>query len=132
MRVGTIRLARRLRQEGAGGLGPSLGAALVSVVEHGPLPPSALAEREGVSRPSCTRMVARLEAHGLLAREDDPADGRSCLLRATPAGVAHLDAVRSRKDAALARWIAALDEDDRAALDRAATVIERLLLEARA
>jgi DNA-binding MarR family transcriptional regulator len=34
-----------------------------------------------------SRLIARLEARGLVERADDPQDGRACRIRLTPAGV---------------------------------------------
>lgn len=127
LRLVITRTARRLRQEASGGFGPSIGAALATIDRFGPLTPSEVASREGIQRPSATRIIARLEEAGLIARERDPADGRSCHVVATAAGSAHLREVRSRKDAYLAHRIADLDDADRRTLDRAAVILERLL-----
>lgn len=120
-------MARRLRTEAGAGLGPSLGAALATVGQHGPLTPSEIADREGIRRPSATRIVARLEEEGFVSRTPDPDDGRSFRVEITEAGVAHILEVRSRKDAFLAQRIAALPPEDREVLDRAADLLERLL-----
>jgi len=109
------------------GFSPSQGAMLATIDLHGPLTPSELALRERVQRPTVTRMLARLEADGIVERAADPADGRSFLVSLTPAGRELLMEVRTRKDAYLARRLRELDDDDRAALDRAATVLEHLL-----
>ncbi|EHN11884.1 Transcriptional regulator MarR family [Patulibacter medicamentivorans] len=127
LRITIARAARRLRQESGGDLGPTLGAALATVERFGPITPSQLAERERIRRPSATRIVAKLEQHGYLERHADPADGRSCLVRATDAGVAHLAEVRSRRTAFLARRLDGLGADDRETLERAATILEQLL-----
>ena len=127
LRLSITRAARRLRTEASGGLGPSLGAALATVERWGPLTPSELADREGIRRPSATRLVARLEEEGLVAREPDPTDGRSFRVSLTPEGAAHIQEVRSRKDAFLARRLEALSPEDRATLDRASDLLERLL-----
>jgi DNA-binding MarR family transcriptional regulator len=129
LRLVITRTARRLRTEASAGLGPSLGAALATVERFGPLTPSELAEREGIRRPSATRLVARLEEEGLLAREPDPADGRSFRVSLTARGAEHIADVRSRKDAFLAQRLEALGLEDRATLDRAADLLEALLLE---
>jgi DNA-binding MarR family transcriptional regulator len=131
VRLAVTRTARRLRQEAGGGMGPSLAAALGTICRHGPLTPSELAERERIKRPTATRLVARLEADGLVARTADPADGRSSLLAATPAGHALLDELRTRKDAFLAQRLRRLDAEDRATLARAAALLEGLLEDAR-
>ena len=62
-----------------------------------------------------------------MARSDDPADRRSSLLSATPDGRALLERARSRKNAYLAERLDDLPAADRAALARAADVLERLL-----
>ena len=127
LRLVITRTARRLRTEASAGLGPSLGAALATIERFGPLTPSEVADREGIQRPSATRLVARLEEEGLVVRQRDPHDGRSFRVAATEAGAAHLAEVRSRKDAFLAERIAVLDPEERAVLDRAADLLERLL-----
>ena len=127
LRLAVTRTARRLRQEASAGLSPSQGAMLATIERHGPLTPSELAERERVQRPTVTRMLARLEAEGIVQRAADPADGRSFLVSLTPAGRELLHEVRNRKDAYLAARLRELDEEERAALDRAATVLEHLL-----
>jgi DNA-binding MarR family transcriptional regulator len=129
LRLGITRTARRLRQEAGGALSPSQSAALATVERHGPLTPSELAVRERVQRPTATRMLARLEGAGLVARAGDPGDGRSFLVSVTPAGRAMLAAQRTRKDAYLARRLETLDDAERATLSRAAELLERLFVE---
>src|SRR3954471_17353991 len=84
------RLARRMRQEAGGELSPTQSSALGTIDCHGPLTPSELAVRERIQRPTATRVLARLEEAGLIARTADPADRRSSLVSATPAGSALL------------------------------------------
>ena len=123
------RTSRRLRQEGGAELSPTLTAALATVERHGPLTPSELAARERVRRPTVTRVVARLEADGLVARTAAPADGRSTLVAVTAEGRELLHQMRTRKDAYLARRLEALGAHERAVLERAAAILERMLEE---
>ena len=132
LRLAITRTSRRLRQEAGPGLSPSLTAALATVDRHGPLTPSELAKRERVQRPTATRLVARLEELELLQRAADPLDRRSSLLSVTPEGSALLKQMRERKTAYLAHRIEGLDHEERAALDRAAAILERLLEDDRA
>ena len=88
--------------------------------------------RERVQRPTATRLVARLEELGVLQRAADPTDRRSSLLSVTPEGHALMEQMRGRKTAYLAHRIEKLDPDERAALDRAAAILERLLEDDRA
>jgi DNA-binding MarR family transcriptional regulator len=124
------RLGRRLRQEAGGELSPSQAAALTTVAAYGPLTPSEVAQRERIQRPTATRVLARLEEAGLLERAGDPADRRSSLISATAEGRALLAAQRDRKDAFLARRLDRLTPDELATLERAATLLERILEEA--
>jgi DNA-binding MarR family transcriptional regulator len=124
LRFGITRTARRLRQEAGGSLSPSQTAALATIERHGPLTPSELAAREQVQRPTVTRVLARLEEAGLVERTGDPADRRSTLVTVTREGRALLAAQRNRKDAYLAKRLAALPPEDRATLARAAALLE--------
>ena len=130
LRLVIARTARRLRQEAAEELSPSQGAALATIDCHGPLTPSELAVRERIQRPTATRVIARLEEMGLVDRTQDPVDRRSFVVALTPAGRNLLERVRTRKNAYLARRLRDLDADERATLDRAAAILERVLEEA--
>jgi DNA-binding MarR family transcriptional regulator len=132
LRLAVVRTARRLRQEanaaeGAGGLSPTLNAALATISNHGPLTPSELAERERVRRPTATRIVAGLVELGLVTRTPDPSDGRGFLVAPTPKGSALLKRLRGRKNVYLARRMRDLDPEDVATLERASEILERLL-----
>lgn len=132
LRLAIVRTARRLRQEaagaeGGGSLSPSLTAALATVENHGPLTPSELAKRERIQRPTATRIVANLEADGLIGRTADPTDRRACLLSTTGEGRALLKRLRGRKNAYIAKRLKNLDTDERATLERAAAILERML-----
>ncbi len=122
-----IHLLRRLRREDrAGGLsGPRL-SALSVIVAAGPIPLGDLAAAEQVRAPTMTRLVAALEAAGLVTREADPTDGRVTRVRATARGRTLLAAGRARRVAALTREVAALGPEERTALATAAAVMERL------
>jgi DNA-binding MarR family transcriptional regulator len=129
LRLAIARTARRLRQEAGEDLSPSQTTALATIDRHGPLTPSELAARERIQRPTVTRVIARLEERGLVQRTRDPQDGRSSLVALAPAGRELLARGRTRKDAYLARRLRELDAEERAALERAAAILERLLEE---
>jgi DNA-binding MarR family transcriptional regulator len=127
--VAVTRTARRLRQQADSSLSPTLQAALGTVVAHGPLTPSELAERERVQRPTATKLIARLEADGLVQRAGVPGDGRSTLISITAAGTDLIAEIRTRKDAFLAQRLRKLPASDRETLARAAALLEELLAE---
>jgi DNA-binding MarR family transcriptional regulator len=127
LRLAIARTARRLRQETAAELSPSLAAALATIEAHGPLTPSELADRERVQRPTATRIVGRLSDAGLVDRTSDPSDGRVSLVSATPRGRQLLGRLRKRKNAYLAKRLSDLDSEDLATLERAAEILEGVL-----
>ena len=129
LRLAIARTARRLRQEAGEELSPSQTTALATIDRHGPLTPIELAVRERIQRPTVTRIVARLEERGLVQRARDPQDGRSSLVALTSEGRDLLARGRTRKDAYLARRLRELDAQERATLQRAAAILERLLEE---
>ena len=112
LRVAITRLQRQLRQQTVGDLTLSQWSALVTVEMHGPMRIGDLAEREGVSAPTATRLVASLEERGLLSRETDSTDRRSSYVSVTPAGVEQLDWARKVRTAKLAQRLSTLDDTD--------------------
>ena len=68
------------------GVSPTQGQILAMVAGEGPLRPSAIAERLGVTAPTVSDAVRALVDKGLAARERDPADARATLLAVTAAG----------------------------------------------
>jgi DNA-binding MarR family transcriptional regulator len=71
------------------GQGQGLTASLVLAhLDEGPARISVLAAAGGVSQPSMTELVGRLEREGLVTRFSDPADGRATLVAITPSGSA--------------------------------------------
>ncbi len=127
LRLAVVRTARRLRQEAGGELGPATSAALATIERQGPLSPSELAEREGVKRPTATRILGKLEKAGLVTRIRDPQDGRSSILSVTPEGRALLRKIRARKTAYLAKQLQDLEPDDLRALERSVELLEGML-----
>jgi DNA-binding MarR family transcriptional regulator len=126
LRLSATRLARRLRQETGSGLTPSQLSALATVERHGTVTLGFLAECERVAPPTVTKVVAKLEADGLLERRTDGQDRRIARVTTTEAGDALLTESRRRKDAWLASRILELDDDERARLAAALGVLERL------
>lgn len=123
LRLSATRLARILRQQAELGLSPSQITALATIAREGPLTLGALAATEHVTPPSVTKVVERLEEHGLIERRADPDDGRRVVVAATAAGRDLLAAGRARKDAILAQRVALLDAEQ---LDRLAAALDVL------
>ena len=78
----------------------------------------------GLSHSGGVRIVKRLEAEGLVAREPDPADRRAIRLHLTADGEREARRLLAARQAALAPLLAGLGERESAALER---LLERLL-----
>jgi DNA-binding MarR family transcriptional regulator len=127
VRLAVMRLARQLRKQRTDqSLTQSQTSALAVLDRLGPLTPGALAEQENVTPPTMTKLVAGLEARGLVTTAPHPSDGRQKLLTVTPAAHAMLEADRSARDAWLARRMATLSAAEVATLRAATAVLEKL------
>ena len=122
-----LHLLRRLRlEDDVLGVSPPRLSALSVVVYAGPLAIGALAAAEGVAAPTMTRLVDGLEHDGFVRRRRDPADARGVLVEATPAGKRILTRGRAKRVQTLAAGLAALSDDELAAIGRGAELIERV------
>ena len=127
LRLSVMRLARRMRAQRAETmLTLSQLAALATLDRHGPLTPGELAAHEKISPPSMTRLLAVLEAEGLVVRTAHPTDRRQVTLSVSPAGLDLLKEDRRRRDVWLAQRLQDLDPDELAVLQRAAGILDRL------
>ena len=123
-----IHLLRRLRLEDqASGLSPARASALSVLVFGGPRTLGELAVAEGVRPPTMSRLVAALEAEGLVARAGDPADRRVARLRSTARGKRLLARGRERRIGRLVALLAGLDARAVKVLGEAADRIEEVL-----
>jgi DNA-binding MarR family transcriptional regulator len=127
LRLVVTRLARQLRQRAVVGLTPSQISALATIDRTGPVTLGELAALERVQPPSVTVVVTRLEEQGLVVRRHDPRDRRVSRVETTKDGRKLLARSRSRKDADLDRRLRSLTDDERATLDAAAIILERLV-----
>ncbi len=80
-----------------------------------------------MQRPTATRILAGLDAAGLIVREPDPSDGRVTRVRITPAARTLLRRLRGRKTAYLARRMRRLTPEELVTLEQAAAILERLV-----
>jgi DNA-binding MarR family transcriptional regulator len=127
VRLAVMRLARQLRKQRTDeSLTHSQTSALAVLDRLGPLTPGALAEQESVQPPTMTKLLAGLEARGLVVSGPHPTDGRQKLVAVTPAAHAMLEANRSARDNWLAARIAQLSPAEVRTLRAASEVLEKL------
>ncbi|MEU7585726.1 MarR family transcriptional regulator [Micromonospora sp. NPDC049230] len=127
LRDAITRLNRRVRQaRPVGDLTVTQVSALTSLRLAGAMTPRELADVERVQPPTMTKIVGKLEDRGLVRRTPHPTDGRQVILAATEGGHAVLDQFERARDEWLAHRLAALDEDERETLRRAAEILQQL------
>lgn len=130
IRIGVMRLARRLRHErGDNDMSLTQLATLGTLRRRGPQTIGELASAERVKPPSMTRTVNCLEELGLVTRQAHESDGRQVVVGLTPKAEAVLREDRRRRDAWLKDHLADLDEAERTLLLRAALLLDRLAAE---
>jgi DNA-binding MarR family transcriptional regulator len=126
LRLVVSRLHRRIRLA-SNDVPPLQLSSLVSIEQHGPLRLGELAQREAVTAPTMTRVLAALDERGLIVRTPDPDDARSTRVSLSPAGVRALADVRTRRTALLDARLARLTPLERAALVAAMPALEALI-----
>lgn len=127
LRIGVMRLARRLRSErSSDDLTLNQLAVLGSLHRLGELTVGELAKLERVKPPSMTRTVNCLADAGLVLRKSHETDGRQVVVQLTSEAEQLLEADRRRRDAWLARQLVELEPDEREQLRRALAVLDKL------
>lgn len=127
LRAAVLRLARRLRSQRVDEtLSPTEMSVLGTLARCGSATPGELARKEHVQPPSMTRIVAMLEAKGLVRREPHPDDRRQVVVSPTEQAAAMLAESRLKRNAWLAQLAEGLSEKELAVLRQAAPVLEKL------
>lgn len=100
----------------------SAGFVMNRLHREGPTRLTTLAAKEGVSQPSMTQLIQRLERRGLVAKVADPGDGRAALIGVTEEGLALMEQRAAARRERLGRLLETLDDEERDALTLAARV----------
>lgn len=123
-------LVRYVRRSAvAGGLSTAASSTLARLGREGPLRLTELARSEGVSQPSMTQLVTRLERDGLVRRAADRSDGRGVLVEVTDAGRALSRTRRAERATALDGLVAELTGPEQEAVRRALPALARVIQE---
>lgn len=127
LRSAVMRLSRRLRHQRVDeSLSATEMSVLATLTRCGSATPGELARKEHVQPPSMTRIVAMLEAKGLVRRDPHPDDRRQVVVRQTEQAEAMLVESRRKRSAWLAQLTERLTDEERAVLREAAPVLEKL------
>ncbi|WP_377644727.1 MarR family winged helix-turn-helix transcriptional regulator [Oryzobacter terrae] len=128
LRIACLRISRRVRFESDSTVAPHQYSVLVRL-EESPRTPKELAAIEKVSAPSMSRTVNGLVERGLVARADDPTDGRQVILSLTAEGRATIKETRRRRHQWFAARLETLTDAERALLVEATALLERVAAE---
>ena len=109
------------------GLSASAAFALNRVRREGPMRLTTLAAKEGVSQPSMTQLIQRLERQDLVARLADPDDGRATLIGITARGEALLEERTRIRRERLAALLSTLSAEEVCTLQLSARVASPIL-----
>jgi DNA-binding MarR family transcriptional regulator len=116
------------------GLGASAGFVLNRLNRGGPSRLTVLAAQEGLSQPSMTQLIQRLERQDLVTRLADPDDGRVALVAITEAGQALLQSRTRARRERLTSLLDTLSAEDQLALwlsaEVALPIIRRMIANA--
>lgn len=114
----------RIAAQDAGNDAPAAQWRVLSLLEQaGPQRVGSLAVAARTTQPGMTRLIGGLERDGLVLRSPDPDDSRATVVDITPHGGETLAAWRTEFRETLAPRFDDVDDDDWAALTRAAEIL---------
>lgn len=125
LRLACMRISRRVRYESTDDLAPHQFSVLCRL-EDASRTPRELADIEKVSAPSMTRTAGGLVELGLVARADDPDDGRQVILSLTDEGRTLLRDVRRQRAEWMAVRVKTLSPEEQDVLRRASAILARV------
>lgn len=126
-RIAIARISKGVdRQVDAGELTRTQMSVLSTVARLGPLAAGELAQHEGLNPTMLSRVVGKLEAHGLLTRSPGTDDKRVTLLAVTPAGRTLHQRLRRDRTRLFTRTLTEIGPDHAADLLTALPALEAL------
>jgi DNA-binding MarR family transcriptional regulator len=130
LRIAVMRFSRRLRSQRVDtSVTLTQLSAMSTLKRRGAMSAGELAAHERVQPPSMTRVVAALEAVGLVSRTPHPTDGRQVVIALTPAAHELLEAEARAREAWLSGRLQRLTPQEREVLREAAHIMEELAAE---
>ena len=126
LRVAIVRIQRQLRARTGSDITPSQSSALARIEQDGPLRVGALAELEGTTAATMSRVVDSLADRSLIERVPDPLDGRASLVQLSAAGGALVHELRARYTEALRHALSELTPAEHRVIRDTIPVLARL------
>jgi DNA-binding MarR family transcriptional regulator len=127
LRPSLLRLTRTIRNQRVDtSVSLTLLTALFNLQINGPMTPGELATSERVQPPSMTKILAGLEAKGLIRRDKHPTDGRQMIVSVTADGTALLNRERRARQAWLALALEQLTPTEQQLLRDVQPVLDKI------
>jgi len=126
LRVAVLRIYRALRIRSQHQVTPSQGSALARIEQSEPVRIGVLANLEGISAASMSKIVDSLVDDSYVERVSDPLDGRASVVQLTNEGREIIYAIRTANTEALEAALASLSESERSLLRRSLPVLEKV------
>jgi DNA-binding MarR family transcriptional regulator len=120
------RVYRALRIHAEKNITPSQASALARIEQVEPVRLGVLAQLEGISPASMSKIVESLEAQGLLERITDPLDGRVSKVQISPSGRTLMQEFRAATNRAMEMALASLSEGERRLVEQSLPVLEKI------
>ena len=124
--VAIVRIQRQLRARAGSDMTPSQSSALARIEQDGPLRLGALADLEGTTAATMSRVIDSLSDRSLIERVPDPLDGRASLVRLRPEGGELLHRLRARYTEALRSALSELTPAEQKVIHDTIPVMARL------
>jgi DNA-binding MarR family transcriptional regulator len=124
--IALVRLQRQLRARSGRTMTPTQSSALARVDSEGPLRLGALAELEGTTAATMSRVVETLVSRGWVERVADPLDGRAIIVQVSTEGAHLLESLRAESSDAIRAAMATLTPEEYATIVDSTRVLERL------
>ncbi len=126
LRVAVLRIYRALRIHANQNITPSQASALARIEQAELVRLGVLAQLEGISPASMSKIVDGLEEMGFVARIPDPHDGRASVIQISASGHEKLYAIRTASTEVLEVALSTLSDSERSLLRRSLPVLERV------
>ena len=126
LRVAIVRIQRQLRARTGSDITPSQSSALARIEQDGPLRLGALAELEGTTAATMSRVIDSMSERDLIERVPDPLDGRASLVQLSPEGGALVHELRAHYTEALRHALSELTPAERKVIRETIPVMARL------
>ncbi|MCB0913383.1 MAG: MarR family transcriptional regulator [Propionibacteriaceae bacterium] len=123
-----VRLVGMLERHGHGGIEASASELFaLDELDGGPLTQTELGNRLGLEKSTVSRLAAALEKRGWVARERDPGNRRLSVVTLSQAGRSAAGQAAEHLHRQHARLVAALSQEERAALEVGVGALSRVL-----